>query len=85
MKRIVLVLLVSIAGFLYVISMKAQTVDYHSILKSVVAPVFPDKVFNIMDYGAINDGTTDATFNIRYKNKWTTTTLPAGAVGTYIW
>ena len=60
MKRIVLVLLVSIAGFLYVISMKAQTVDYHSILKSIVAPVFPDQVFNIMDYGAINDGTTDA-------------------------
>jgi glucosylceramidase len=32
-----------------------------------------------------NDGTTDATFNIRFKNKWTATTLPAGAVGTYIW
>jgi glucosylceramidase len=32
-----------------------------------------------------NDGTSDATFNIRFNNKWTTTTLPAGAVGTYIW
>ena len=32
-----------------------------------------------------NDGTTDATFNIRFKNKWTTTTLPAGATGTYTW
>ena len=32
-----------------------------------------------------NDGTTDATFNIRFNSKWTTTTLPAGAVGTYIW
>lgn len=34
---------------------------------------------------AENDGTTDATFNIRFNNKWTVTTLPAGAVGTYIW
>jgi glucosylceramidase len=32
-----------------------------------------------------NDGATDATFNIRFNNKWTTTTLPAGAVGTYTW
>jgi glucosylceramidase len=32
-----------------------------------------------------NDGAIDATFNIRFKSKWTTTTLPAGAVGTYIW
>ena len=32
-----------------------------------------------------NDGASDATFNIRFNNKWTATTLPAGAVGTYIW
>jgi glucosylceramidase len=32
-----------------------------------------------------NDGSSDATFNIRFNNKWTATTLPAGAVGTYIW
>ena len=32
-----------------------------------------------------NDGASDATFNIRFNNKWTVTTLPAGAVGTYIW
>jgi glucosylceramidase len=32
-----------------------------------------------------NDGTAAETFNIRFKNKWTTTTLPAGAVGTYVW
>jgi glucosylceramidase len=32
-----------------------------------------------------NDGTSDATFNIRFNNKWTATTLSAGAVGTYIW
>ena len=32
-----------------------------------------------------NDGTSDATFNIRFNGKWTATTLSAGAVGTYIW
>lgn len=31
-----------------------------------------------------NDG-ADATFNIRFNSKWTATTLPAGAVGTYTW
>lgn len=32
-----------------------------------------------------NDGTTDETFNIRFGGKWTTTVLPAGSVGTYVW
>ncbi|MCW3092560.1 MAG: glucosylceramidase [Ferruginibacter sp.] len=32
-----------------------------------------------------NDGAADETFNIRFNNKWTTTTLAAGAVGTYVW
>ncbi|MBS1655797.1 MAG: glucosylceramidase, partial [Bacteroidetes bacterium] len=32
-----------------------------------------------------NDGAAATTFNIRFKNKWITTTLPAGGVGTYIW
>ena len=32
-----------------------------------------------------NDGTTTETFNIRFNNKWTTTTLPGGAVATYTW
>lgn len=32
-----------------------------------------------------NDGASGSTFNISFNNKWTTTTLPAGAVGTYIW
>ncbi|MEP6950162.1 MAG: glycoside hydrolase family 30 beta sandwich domain-containing protein [Ginsengibacter sp.] len=32
-----------------------------------------------------NDGTTDAAFNIRFNSKWTSTTLSAGAVGTYTW
>ncbi len=32
-----------------------------------------------------NDGDSDATFNISINNKWTQTTLTAGAVGTYLW
>jgi glucosylceramidase len=32
-----------------------------------------------------NDGTTSAAFNIRINGKWVTPTLPAGAVGTFIW
>lgn len=32
-----------------------------------------------------NDGSGDATFNISVNNKWTQTTLTAGAVGTYLW
>jgi len=34
---------------------------------------------------AVNDGTTTTAFNIRFKGKWITTSLPAGGVGTYIW
>jgi glucosylceramidase len=33
----------------------------------------------------VNDGKTDQEFNIRFAGKWVTTTLTAGAVGTYIW
>lgn len=32
-----------------------------------------------------NDGATAATFNIRFNNKWITTTLPASAIGTFTW
>ena len=32
-----------------------------------------------------NENTVAQSFNINYKNKWVVTTLPAGAVGTYIW
>lgn len=34
---------------------------------------------------AENSGTTTATFNIRFNGKWVTTSLAAGAVGTYVW
>lgn len=32
-----------------------------------------------------NDGSASATFNIRFKGKWVAPTLPAGAVGTFVW
>ncbi|MEP7110308.1 MAG: glycoside hydrolase family 30 beta sandwich domain-containing protein [Ferruginibacter sp.] len=32
-----------------------------------------------------NDGNSGAAFNIRFNNKWVTASLPAGAVGTFIW
>jgi glucosylceramidase len=32
-----------------------------------------------------NDGNTAEIFNIKYKEKWITTSLEAGSVGTYIW
>jgi glucosylceramidase len=34
---------------------------------------------------AVNDGTGNVPFNIRFKGKWITTVLPAGGVGTYMW
>ncbi|HEY0059266.1 MAG TPA: glycoside hydrolase family 30 beta sandwich domain-containing protein, partial [Flavisolibacter sp.] len=32
-----------------------------------------------------NDGGSAALFNIKYNGKWVTTSLEAGAVGTYVW
>ena len=33
----------------------------------------------------LNEGSTAQSFNIKYKNKWVTPNLPAGAVGTFVW
>jgi glucosylceramidase len=33
----------------------------------------------------LNEGTSPANFNVRFKGKWFTSSLPAGAVGSYIW
>lgn len=33
----------------------------------------------------LNDGSANASFNIRFKGKWVVAALPAGAVGTYVW
>ncbi|MCW3088969.1 MAG: Glucuronoxylanase XynC [Ferruginibacter sp.] len=32
-----------------------------------------------------NDGAASVAFNVKFNNKWITTALPAGAVGTYTW
>ena len=32
-----------------------------------------------------NDGNSSELFNVKYNGKWFTTSLDAGAVGTYIW
>jgi glucosylceramidase len=34
---------------------------------------------------AVNDGNTEASFNIKFKGNRAATSLPAGAVGTYVW
>lgn len=33
----------------------------------------------------LNDGASSTSFNIKFKDKWTTMLLPAGSVGTYVW
>ena len=33
----------------------------------------------------LNDGGSEQSFNIKFKNKWVTPKLPAGAVGTFVW
>ena len=33
----------------------------------------------------LNDGASDATFNIKHKGKWAVTILPANSAGTFIW
>ena len=33
----------------------------------------------------LNGGAAATPFNIKFKNKWTTPTLPAGSVGTFVW
>ncbi len=33
----------------------------------------------------LNDGTSAASFNIKFKDKWTATVLAAASVGTYVW
>ncbi len=33
----------------------------------------------------LNEGTSDRTFNIKFKDKWVTPSLPAGSVATFLW
>ena len=34
---------------------------------------------------ALNDGASAITFNIKFRDKWTTTVLPGNSAGTYVW
>ena len=60
MKRNNLLILVSLVNVFILVSMNAQPVNVNKILKNIVAPVFPDKQFNVHDLGAVNDGVTDS-------------------------
>lgn len=40
-------------------NMNAQPVNPAKILKTIVVPVFPDKTFNVLDFGALSDGVSD--------------------------
>ena len=33
----------------------------------------------------LNEGTSSASFNLKFKDKWTTPVLPSGSVGTFVW
>lgn len=44
--------------------MKVPPVDVNKILKRIVAPVFPNRIFKVADYGAWPDGVTDALTSI---------------------
>ncbi|MDD4993806.1 MAG: glycoside hydrolase family 28 protein [Paludibacter sp.] len=59
MKRIAFSVILIIAASISA-SAKSPIIDVKSILKNIVAPAFPDKKFNILDFGAINDGITDS-------------------------
>jgi polygalacturonase len=57
MKRTAILLIVSIA--FTTLSAESQIVNVKQILKNVVAPAFPKRNFNVMDFGAVGDGVTD--------------------------
>ena len=59
-----LIFVVSIVGLFIFAPMKAQLVNVKSILKNIVAPTFPNRNFNVSDFGALNDGVTDSRSSI---------------------
>lgn len=59
MKRIPFSLIILLATSTFVSAM-APLVNVKSILKNIIAPVFPDRNFNVTDYGAKNDGVSDS-------------------------
>ncbi|MDR3652542.1 MAG: glycoside hydrolase family 28 protein [Paludibacter sp.] len=64
MNRKGLIFVVSIVGLFIFAPMKAQLVNFKNILKNIVAPTFPNRNFNITNYGALNDGVTDSRSSI---------------------
>jgi glucosylceramidase len=61
-------------------SLRIASDNYGSI--STVAFLRPDGKKALI---VLNDNTSTQSFAIKYKNKWATTSLLAGAVATYIW
>lgn len=59
MKRITFSLIILIATSTFVSAM-APLVNVKSILKNIIAPVFPNRNFKVTDYGAKNDGVSDS-------------------------
>jgi polygalacturonase len=59
MKRTVFILITFIA-ISTLLSASIPFVNVKGILKNIVAPTFPDKKFNVLNFGAINDGITDS-------------------------
>jgi len=60
MNRVLLLSVVFGIIILYILPMNAQPVNVNKILKTIVEPEFRDEVFNVKEYGAVNDGVTDA-------------------------
>jgi glucosylceramidase len=74
----------------YIIAHASKFVPAGSVrIESVNAGSIYNAAFKIPDGRkvliAVNDGTTEAGFNIKFKGKWAPVTLPAGAVATYVW
>jgi glucosylceramidase len=74
----------------YIIAHASKFVPPGSVrIESVNAGSIYNVAFKIPDGRKVlivlNDGSTAASFNIKFKGKWATASLPAGGVGTYIW
>ena len=67
----------------YIIAQASKFVPAGSVrIESVNAGNIYNVAFKIPD---VNDGNTETSFNIKFKGKWATATLPGGAAATYVW
>jgi glucosylceramidase len=74
----------------YIIAHASKFVPPRSVrIESVNAGSIYNVAFKIPDGRKVlivlNDGSTAASFNIKFKGKWAPAILPAGGVGTYMW